>query len=380
MISKHGRKILLFSSLLLSSLQLPATLETGWRAAQSDYRWSFPEDHWAHPGYKTEWWYFTGHLHSRENTERQFGYQFTFFRIGLGTELPPLKSGWATRNLIMGHASISDLTERRHVFSEILYRAIPLLAQVTDYPESVIAWSLAPAGTDARWTLSWNGQAFDFEMQDDTQDTAFRLSTRPLKPLIFQGPNGFSRKGYQPTAASQYYSFTRLETEGTLMINGRRYQVEGESWMDKEFGSNQLAEHQVGWDWFSLQLEDGREIMLYYVRDRLGNIDFARGTVVDPTGDARYLARHEWTTKVISSWTSQETGTQYPSGWIISLPSEDLELEILPRLQDQENRSRILPALYYWEGAAEIRNRKGRTVGRGYVELTGYGEESRPPV
>ena len=164
------------------------------------------------------------------------------------------------------------------------------------------------------------------------------------------------------------------------MIQGRRYQVKGESWMDKEFGSNQLAEHQVGWDWFSLQLEDGREIMLYHLRDRSGNTDFARGTVVGPKGEARYLARHEWTTEAISSWTGQETGATYPSGWTISLPSEDLELEILPRLQDQENRSHLLPAFYYWEGAAEIRNREGRTVGRGYVELTGYGEESRPPV
>ena len=380
MLSRHGRKTLLVGSLLLSSLQLPAMWEPRWRAAQPDYEWSFPEDHWARPGYKTEWWYFTGHLHSDEDGERQFGYQFTFFRIGLGTESPPLKSGWAARNLIMGHAAITDLTEGRHVFSEILYREIPLLAQVTNYPEPVIAWSRAPAGTDAKWTLSWNGQAFDFEMQDDSQEMAFRLSTRPLKPLILQGPNGFSRKGKQPTAASQYYSFTRLGTEGTLMIQGRRYQVKGESWMDKEFGSNQLAEHQVGWDWFSLQLEDGREIMLYHLRDRSGNTDFARGTVVGPKGEARYLARHEWTTKAISSWTGQETGATYPSGWTISLPSEDLELEILPRLQDQENRSHLLPAFYYWEGAAEIRNREGRTVGRGYVELTGYGEESRPPL
>ncbi len=268
-----SKATLLFS--LLFVLPVIAS-ELEWQAAQPDYSWSFPQDHWARSGYRKEWWYFTGHLSSRENPERRFGYQFTFFRIGLRSELPPLDSHWATSNLIMGHAAISDLEGKRHIFSEILYREVSFLGGFGSYPESLIAWSRAPAGTAGTWELHWNGEGFDFKMQDQVQGIAFQLSTHPLKPLVFQGPNGYSRKGEDSRAASQYYSFTRLVTQGSLSVDGETFQVDGESWMDKEFGSHQLAENQVGWDWFSLQLEDGREVMLYHLRNRGLETEFAR--------------------------------------------------------------------------------------------------------
>ena len=369
------------ATLLLSLLFVFPVIasELEWQAAQPEYSWSFPQDHWARSGYRNEWWYFTGHLSSRENPERRFGYQFTFFRIGLRPERPSLESQWATGNLIMGHVAISDLEGKRHIFSETLYREVPFLGGFGSYPESLIAWSQAPAGTSGTWELHWNGEGFDFEMRDQVQGIAFQLSTHPLKPLVFQGPNGYSRKGEDSGAASQYYSFTRLVTQGSLTVNGETFQVEGESWMDKEFGSNQLAENQVGWDWFSLQLEDGRDVMFYHLRNRAGATDFARGTVVSETGEVQYLKPEEWRMQSTQTWKSPETGTQYPSRWRITLVLENLELEIVPQLADQENRSRILPDLYYWEGAVTILGSSGERLGQGYVELTGYGTENLLP-
>ena len=252
---------------LLALAGPPAALaQTGWTAAEPDYAWSFPRDHWAHPAYKTEWWYFTGIVTDTQDSTRRFGYQFTFFRVGLSPNTLPYHSAWATSSLIMGHASVSDLANGDHLFSEVLYRPNGLLGGFGAPGDSLIAWSRAPYGTDGRWTLAWNGSGFDFTMQDDANGVGFRFTTNSAKPMIYQGPNGYSRKGDGQTAASLYYSFTRLATEGVVVIGADTVAVSGESWMDKEFGSNQLGENQVGWDWFSLRLDDGRDVMLYLLR------------------------------------------------------------------------------------------------------------------
>ena len=347
-----------------------------WRIARPDYAWSFPEDHWARPGYKTEWWYFTGHLKSE--TGRRFGYQFTFFRVGLVEKRPEVASNWATGDLIMGHAAISDLDSGKHVFSEVLYRAVPMLGGFGTYPDTLICWSRGPTGTADKWTLSWNGEAFDFVMGDRWQKVGFALSTRPVKPLIFQGPNGFSQKGKRETAASQYYSFTRLATSGTMHIGGETFEVTGQSWMDKEFGSNQLEDHQVGWDWFSLQIEDGREVMLYLLRDGSGKVDFARGTVVSAKGEARYLSQEEFKVQATAKWKSPKTGGTYPAKWTVEVAG--MQLTVVPEMAHQENWSRSLRTLFYWEGAVKVLGADGKPVGKGYVELVGYGTKSRPAI
>ena len=149
--------------------------------------------------------------------------------------------------------------------------------------------------------------------------------------------------------------------------------------MDKEFGSNQLAAHQVGWDWFSLQLNDGREIMLYLLRDKNGSVDFASATLVQPDGQTQYLGRQAFTIQAQERWRSPTTSSKYPSRWTVSIAPAALELEIVPAMANQENRSRILPNLYYWEGAVDVR-RQGKSIGKGYVELTGYGTSSRPAI
>jgi predicted secreted hydrolase len=284
----------------------------------------------------------------------------------------------------MGHASISDLPTGRHVFSETLYRAVPLLGGFGTAGDSLIAWSRAPAGTEDCWTLSFDGEAFDFRMRDEARGMAFDLSAKPLKPLVFQGPGGFSPKGDEPSAASLYTSFTRMATTGRLEIEGRSYRVKGQSWMDREFGSNQLTEAQVGWDWFSLQLDGGRELMLYHLRDRTGAVDFARGTLVSSDGTTVYLKESDWTLEALDHWESPETEARYPVRWRLRLPAAALDLEIAALMPNQENVSRLTPGLHYWEGAVLVRQAVGSTsgapVGRGYLELTGYGAGSRPPI
>ncbi|MFT5366624.1 MAG: putative secreted hydrolase [Candidatus Latescibacterota bacterium] len=344
-----------------------------WKIAVPDYGWSFPQDHWARSGYKTEWWYFTGHLKSESG--RAFGYQFTFFRVGLLSNKPDLDSGWAANNLIMGHAAIGDLETGQHYFSEVLYRETPLLGGFGTYPDTLLAWSRGPVGTKDKWSLKWNGDGFDFNAVDVKKEMRFELRTHPKKPLIFQGPNGYSKKGAGESAASQYYSFTRLATEGSVIVGGERFEVTGESWMDKEFGSNQLDKNQVGWDWFSLQMDDGREMMLYVLRDKTQGVDYARGTVVSVEGKVHYLGREAFEIEVTDHWTSPKTQAIYPAGWVVEVDGEMLTIQ--PEMNNQENHAKLVGSLFYWEGAVRVL-REGKKVGQGYVELTGYGDGSVP--
>jgi predicted secreted hydrolase len=349
-----------------------------WLRARPDYTWSFPRDHWSHPGYRSEWWYLTGHLQAADG--RRFGYQFTFFRIGMLSQVPALNSPWAARDLIMGHAALTDLQNGDHHFSEVLYRATPLLGGFPSPSEDsqMLAWCQSPAGTPGRWTLRFNGDAFDFSMADLGAGFSLDLSTKPDKPLVFQGPGGFSAKatGAAP-GASQYYSFTRLRTTGHVVIGADTVAVSGQSWMDKEFGSDKLSPQQTGWDWFSLQLHDGRDLMIYVLHDSLGTIDHASGTMVAEDGSTRYIDREDFVVEATDSWTSPNTGTEYPAGWNLRVDGESWTVH--PLLADQENVGRRVGDLFYWEGAVEVRV-NGGNAGAGYVELTGYGNSRRPGI
>lgn len=354
--------------------------DPAWRYAVEDYSWSFPRDHWAHSGYRTEWWYLTGHLRLPGEEEPCFGYQFTFFKVGLAPEVPELDSRWTTDALIMGHAAISDLREEKHVFSDVLHRAVPLLGGFGEPPDRRLAWCLASPGTDGEWELSWNGAGFDCSMIDAEQGLAFALSTNPVKPRIFQGPNGFSRKGAGPRSASLYYSFPRLATEGWVELDGVRHEVVGESWMDKEFSSSPLDKHQSGWDWFSLQLDDGRELMLFHLRGAEGEVDAGKGTLVLEDGAVRYLDREAFGIEVLERWRSEATDAEYPAAWIVTVPELELTLRVEPSFADQENVGRRLGGVYYWEGSVRALDPSGKRRGQGYVELTGYGPENRLPL
>ena len=350
------------------------------RAAAPGYAWSFPRDHWTHPGYRTEWWYFTGRLTSLDAPGRDFGYQFTLFRIGLSPRAPALDSPWATANLIMGHAAVSDVAGGAHPFSDVLWREMPYLGALAAFPGHPLGWALAPAGTEGRWTLDFADGAFTLAMEDRARGVAFHLVARPERPLVLQGPGGFSRKSEREGFASLYYSYTRLATEGTVTLGGRTWRVRGRSWMDREIGSSQLAPAQIGWDWFGLHLADGRDLMLYLLRRADGSVDFARGTLVGADGSVRWLGAREFTVRATASWKSPVTGTVYPAGWLIEAPSAGISAQVEPVMADQEDRATLAGDLSYWEGAVRVRDAAGAPSGEGYVELTGYGARSRPPI
>jgi predicted secreted hydrolase len=359
----------------------PSPADTTWRLAAPDYRWSFPRDHYAHDSYRAEWWYFTGTLASEEKPARRFGYQLTFFRIALprGAEEAGAGSAWAASHVVMAHFALGEIDGSRHHFSEVVSRASPLLGGFGAPGDARIAWCRAPAGTDAVWSLELDGAAFRFAAGDSARGIALSLRAEPAKPIVFQGPNGLSRKSAEG-AASLYYSYTRMATSGALTARGVTQEVRGESWMDREFGSSLLGERQVGWDWFSLRLEDGRDLMLYSLRRADGSADWRSATLVARDGRARYLKGDEWRVRSKRTWRSADKEATYPAQWDVEVPTEGLRLEVVPEFADQENRSRLIPGLRYWEGAVDVRDPQGRSIGRGYVELTGYGKEGRLPL
>jgi predicted secreted hydrolase len=336
--------------------------------ATAGYRYDFPRDHGSHPAYRTEWWYYTGHLQSTNG--RTFGFELTFFRRGVPPEdIKTLPSKWSVKDLYLAHFAVTDITGKRFHFSEKFSRE-----------------GLGKAGADESrlrvWIDDWRAEAptepsaaHILTAHDETH--ALALTLQPAKPLVTHGAAGISRKGREVGQASHYYSFTRLATTGSLTIDGERFEVSGTSWMDHEFGSAELGSDQVGWDWFSIQLEDDTELMLYRMRRKDGSSDLASsGTAVSPDGRTRHLEVTDFQIEAAATWTSPESKATYPSRWKLTFPSLDIVLDVVPRLADQELRTSRSTKVSYWEGAVTVTGTKqGKPVkGQGYVELTGYAE------
>jgi predicted secreted hydrolase len=211
---------------------------------------------------------------------------------------------------------------------------------------------------------------------------ALNLILVPRKPPVLHGLGGLSRKGPAEGQASYYSSWTDLDSKGTIVPGPGRapVPVRGRSWFDHEFGSGMLAPEEAGWDWFSLHLSDGRDLMIYLLRRQDGSVEEASsGTLIESDGRARLLARTEFGIDVLDHWKSARSGGRYPGRWRIRLPGEELDLEIRPVLPDQEVRPAAMPVLVYWEGAVRGQGRaRGRSVTtEGYVELTGYAGDLR---
>ncbi|MGE3978625.1 MAG: lipocalin-like domain-containing protein [Nitrospira sp.] len=336
--------------------------------ATAGYRYHFPRDHGSHPTYRTEWWYYTGHLQAKSG--RSFGFELTFFRRAVPPdEIKTLPSKWSIRDLYLAHFAVTDITGKRFHFSEKFSRE-----------------GLGKAGADESrlrvWIDNWRAEAsmepsasHTLVAHDETH--ALALTLQPAKPLVTHGAAGISRKGKDVGQASHYYSFTRLETSGKLTIDGESFDVTGTSWMDHEFGSAELGTDQVGWDWFSLQLEDDTELMLYRMRRKDGSSDLASsGTAVSPDGRTRHLEVTDFQIESTGTWTSPESKATYPNRWRLKFPSLDLVLEVTPLLADQELRTSRSTRVSYWEGAVAVTGTKqGKPLkGQGYVELTGYAE------
>ncbi len=337
----------------------------GFESATAPYAFVFPRDHYAHDAYRTEWWYFTGHLAAPGG--RRFGYELTFFRIGLEPHAPrilPGQSRWRTTQLYPAHFAITDATAHSFVYDETLARGALGQGFASQRALDVGAngWSLtgtAAVSPAMHLHAAAGGDALD-------------LAQVPEKPPAVHGTGGISKKGSCATCASHYYSFTRLRTTGTLTRGGVRYRVEGVSWMDHEFGSDELEPEQTGWDWFSIQLDDRREVMLYRLRRRDGSTTpQSSGSIVAPDGSVRHLPLAAFRIEARSTWTSPHTHAVYPASWLVRVDGVAKPLLLVPIVADQE--------LYdpggatYWEGAVDVRDAStGKPLGQGYVELTGY--------
>jgi predicted secreted hydrolase len=360
--------LFLASSLLVVVPGLAADTAEEFRFATEGYRYSFPRDHGAHEEFRTEWWYYTGQVTAKDG--RPFGYELTFFRRGMPRDqTKTLPSQWAVTHLYLAHFAISDLRKGRFYYADKMSRAGLGKAGATQDGLHVWVdrWSAespsAPPGTQ---TL----QAADGDM-------AIQFTVSPEKPLVIHGTNGISRKGSVTGQASHYYSFTRLATTGTVMIGNESFDVTGTSWMDHEFGSADLDKDLVGWDWFSLQLDDQRELMLYRLRRADGSAHPASsGTLIDRDGLGHHLLLEDFTLEPTSYWTSPASKARYPQRWRLTIPSQQLSLELVPRMADQELAPKHSKQMIYWEGAIEMTGTaQGKPIhGQGYMELTGYAE------
>lgn len=348
-----------------------------WRAAAPGHDWDFDRDYAAHPDYKTEWWYVTGLLTTDDGVP--LSYQLTFFRVGLRRDAPPSPSRWAADALVLAHAAVSDPRAGRHVFSEALWRAAPLLGGFGAPGDTTLAWCQAPPGTDDTWSIDRIDGRLRLRARDDRRGLAYDLVCTPMRPPVLHGDDGYSPKTADGSAGSLYFSRTRLATSGTLRRDGRDATVTGTSWLDREIFTDTLSPGQTGWDWLSLRLDDGRDLMLYRLRRSDGAEDFALGTLVEADGATRRLPSSAWTLSPETTWRSDQTGAEYPVAWRLRVPGHGLDLRIEAMMPDQENVSG-LSGVHYWEGAVTATSDGDGPRGEGFVELTGYGEGSRPPV
>ena len=368
-VRRHLRHLLLLSSGLLVVVPgLAADTAEEYRVAREGYRYTFPRDHGAHEGFRTEWWYYTGQLTAKDG--RLFGYQLTFFRRGMPREQTnTLPSQWDVTQLYLAHFAVSDLSKGRFRYAEKISRAGLGKAGAADDRLHVWIdrWSAeSPVAAPATQTLT----AAD-------GDLALQLTVSPDKPLVVHGTNGISHKGSAMGQASHYYSFTRLATTGKLTLGHESFEVTGTSWMDHEFGSAELGKDLVGWDWFSLQLDDQRELMLYRLRHADGSADpVSSGTLIDRDGHGHHLSIGDFTLEPTSHWTSPASKAHYPQHWRLTIPSQQLSLELVPLMAEQELSTTRSTQVTYWEGAIEATGAsQGKPIhGQGYMELTGYAE------
>ena len=332
------------------------------RARCPDIDYEFPQDHFSHPDYQTEWWYYTGNVTAADG--HRFGFELTFFRQGVNRGIPD-RTAWDIRDLYLAHLAVSDIDGK-------------LLPYRTPEPRragNCRGRQLAAKIWNGNWSVSWTG---DGNMQLNAIDTGFNFSLllQPEKPLVIQGENGVSQKAEGTGKASHYISFTRLKTTGKLELNNKIHAVTGIAWMDHEFFTHSLETNQAGWDWLSLQFTDNSELMLYQIRRKDGSVDpYSSGTYTDAHGKSILLHASDFVLEPNGeTWKSPTTSASYPIEWRISVPKLGITLETQTDLKQQEISGQTIIAPSYWEGAIRVGGHKnGATMeGVGYLEMTGY--------
>jgi predicted secreted hydrolase len=343
-----------FALLLSAALALFAG-NTEYRQATPGYRYQFPRDHFDHPEFRTEWWYYTGNLRGRDG--HRYGFELVFFRQGRHRGPAENPSAWNVDELYLGHLALTDIDGRRFRYHQRLNRAGPGIAGVS-FPDGRI-WN-------GNWEAKWDKASDAQVLNAVAEGIRFRLRLTPRTPPVIHGEDGVSRKGGAAGQASYYVSFPRLDADGTL--NGAP--VSGTAWMDHEWFTNQLDRSLEGWDWFSVQLDNRTEFMLFRLRRKDGAADpYSAGTYIGPDGRTVHLTSAEFTLQPLEYWTSPKTGARYPIRWRIIIPSRKVALECAAAVPDQELVTEDATAPTYWEGAVTY---SGSATGAGYLEMTGY--------
>ena len=321
---------------------------TDWREAVPGYQYQFPRDHFEHQGFRTEWWYYTGNVVDARG--KRFGFELVFFRQGQNRAVDN-PSVWAVKDLYLAHAALTDIDGKRFSYEQRPNRQGPGIAGASFAEQRV--WN-------GNWQARWNGDTQTLDAL--TGAFRFHLELKPLKPFVINGESGLSQKAEGRGRASYYVSFPRLAVAGSIAANGREaVAVTGQAWMDHEWFTEQLASGQVGWDWFSVQLDNNTELMLFELRRKDDSIDpYSSGTFIDATGHARHLKRADFTLEPL-----RKRG-RYPVEWRIRVPSLNVDLTCTSAV-DQELHMSNGPN--YWEGAVTY---AGSHKGVGYLEMTGY--------
>ena len=327
---------------------------TSFASVVPGYRLRFPEDHGSHPDFRIEWWYVTGWLEPGP-----LGFQITFFRAR-----PRLKddnpSAFTPRQIIIAHAAISDPAQGRLIHGQLAARAGLELAG-------------AEPGRTRVWVDDWSLRRSDnsYHASIATREFSLDLDLASTQPPILQGHNGYSRKGPAPESASYYYSVPHLKAGGILVRKGRKQPVNGVAWLDHEWSSQYLESDAVGWDWIGINLNDGGALMAFRMRDKRGSQHWAGGSLRRSDGGVDVFSPDAVRFTPGRAWKSARTGVTYPVSWQVR--AGELELAIEPLFDDQEHDTRATTGAIYWEGAA-LALVGGKAVGRGYLELTGYGK------
>ncbi len=340
------------------------------RNAVPGYEFEFPRDHGSHDEYRTEWWYYTGHL--KTDSGKRYGFEVTFFRVGVpcSAGVPPalgrvVESPWDFCNISLAHFALTDISGKKFRYHEKLNRSSPFTANAASGKLDVFneGWRVTTQ-PDGSWRLiaSQSGDAID-------------ITLRSRKQPAIHGENGVSVKAEGIGYASHYYSMTRLEVSGTIASAGKRERCSGLAWMDHEFGSSVLRENQQGWDWFSIQLDNETELMLYQIRRTDGTPDrTSSGSLITDSGEVIHIRGDQMSIRPLGKWRSPRSKAAYPMAWELRIPSLSITLKVKPLLDDQELVTSGSTQVTYWEGAVDAAGSFGNVSvsGQGYVEMTGY--------
>lgn len=351
----------LVGTIVLALLACASALAGDWRRIEPPLALSWPRDHGAHLDVRTEWWYLTGEFEDEAGATR--GFQVTVFRQGLDARAPrPGDAPLRARHALAAHVALADVAAGKFRHVERLRRMGAGLAWASETDLDVGVEDVT-IRRDADGTLLVAAGAREAGF-------ALELALSPEKPLVVHGATGVSQKAAGAGNASAYQSFTRLALRGTLRLDGRDLAVRGAAWFDHEWGTSQLGEGVVGWDWAGLRLDDGRELMLYRLRRADGSpTPFSAGTLVERDGTARSLGLADFEFAPLSTWTSPASGARYPLQWSVAVPSAGIRGEIAARLDACELDGRTSTGTVYWEGPVRM---TGSVGGLGYLELSGY--------